>query len=145
METALKERLWNYIIIHNPELMYDLQDHYMVGSYLQEKVSEVLPQAHEMLDQGVAMCKIFEACIEELTRELKPSRFLLVRRVIQEEFPLEYHLLRLSYMLDYEVLNILDASVDIFERFGPFSERDNPKAQRYAIMHQISAHLCLTH
>ena len=145
METALKERLWDYIIIHNPELMYHLQEQYLVGSYLQRKVNEVLPQAQEMRANGVDVCTILEACIEELTQELKPSKFQFVRRVIQEEFPAEYQLLSSTYMLDYEVLNIVDASWDIFQQFGPYCERENSKIQRYAVMHQISTHLCKAH
>jgi len=141
METALKESLWNYITIHNPELMFDLQEEYCVSDYLEQKITAVLPEAERLLQNGVPMITVKEICMEEMTEELKPSKFLYVKRVLEEEFPTAFEALTESYMLNYEVLNIMACCADIFAKFGFGSENENNRTLRYAIMGEINHYL----
>lgn len=141
METELKERLWNYISSHNPELMYELQEEYRVSAYLEEKISAVLPEAEDLLKEGVLILTVQELCIEQMTEELKPSRFLYIKRVLEEEFPTTYEALQQSYLLNYEVLNIMDCCKDIFEKFGFNGLRESNRLLRYAIMGEIDHYL----
>lgn len=75
MENILKEKLWDYIIVNNPELMYKLQEQYGVSEYLDAKVKGVLALAGEMLSECIPNEIIEEICLNVLTAELKPSLF----------------------------------------------------------------------
>jgi hypothetical protein len=141
METALKESLWNYITTHNPELMFDLQEEYRVSDYLAEKIAAVLPEAERLLQNGIPLISVKEICMEEMTEELKPSKFLYVKRVLEDEFPTAFEALTESYMLNYEVLNIMECCRDIFGKFGFGSENENNRTLRYAIMGEINDYL----
>ncbi|SOD17689.1 hypothetical protein [Pedobacter xixiisoli] len=142
METALKEQLWQYIAQHNPDLMYDLQENYKVTEYLDQKVAEVLPEAEQLLDRGLALITVQEICFEQMTAELKPSKFLFIRSILEEEFPIAFEALQQSYMLNYELLNMMDCCRSHFEKFG-IDQQDQirNKALRYAIMGEIEYYL----
>ena len=141
METALKERLWQYISSHNPELMYELQEEYRVSAYLEEKISAMLPEVEYLLNEGVPALTVQEICIEQMTEELKPSKFLFIKRILEEEFPTTYEVLQQSYLLNYEVLNIMDCCKDIFEKFGFEEQNGIQRSLRYAIIGEIDHYL----
>ena len=141
METALKERLWNYIKVHNPELMFDLQETYSVSDYLEKKIAAVLPEAERLLDNGVPMVTVQELCMEEMTEELRPSKFLYIKRVLEEEFPTVFEALTESYMLNYEVLNMMQDCMEIFGKFGFGSDNESTRTLRYAVMGEINHYL----
>lgn len=143
METTLKEKLWYYISCHNPELMFDLQEEYRVSGYLEEKIASVMPEASELLDQGVPALKVQEICMEQMIEGLRPSKFLFIKRILEEEFPTAYLALQQSYMLNYELLNILECCQEIFEKFGFKSENGIQRTLRYAIMGEINHYLSL--
>lgn len=141
METALKEKLWTYISIHAPELMYQLQEEYRVTSYLDQKIATVLPEAMYLHSQGMDLISVYEICMERLTEDLKPSKFLYVKRILEDEFPIAYDALQQSYMLNYEVLNILECCADLFDRFGFGGLQENKKVLKYSIMGEIHQYL----
>ncbi len=141
METALKERLWNYISSHNPEIMYALQEEYRVSAYLEEKIAAILPEVEILLKEGIPILTIQEVCIEQMIEELKPSKFLYLKRVLEEEFPTTYEALQQSYLLNYEVLNIMECCKDIFEKFGFDEQNGIHRSLRYAIMGEIDHYL----
>lgn len=141
METRLKERLWDYIVWHSPELMFELQENYQVSRYLDEKIASVLPEADYLLSQGMDMEKVGEICMEQLTEELRPSKFQYVKHILEEEFPIAYDALQQSYLLNYEVLNILECCKEIFEKFGFNENSGTQRTLRYAIMGEIDHYL----
>ncbi|MWB94942.1 hypothetical protein GON26_11230 [Flavobacterium sp. GA093] len=115
MENILKEKLWEYIIHNNPELMYKLQDKYGVSEYLEDKVKSVLVLADEMLSECTPREIIEEICLNLLTTELKPSRFTYLSSLLFEEFEGTYVDFARSGTLTYEVLNIMGACSELFE------------------------------
>ncbi|WP_461791354.1 hypothetical protein [Pedobacter sp.] len=141
METTLKERLWEYIALHNPELKFELQEEYRVSAYLEEKIAEVMPEANYLSSNGMDVVTVAEICMERLTEELKPSKFLYVKRILEDEFPIAYDALQQSYLLNYEVLNILESCREIFERFGFNENTGIQRTLRYAIMNEINHYL----
>lgn len=143
METALKEKLWHYISCHNPELMFDLQEEYRVNGYLEEKIALVMPEALYLLDQGVPALRVQEICVEQMIEGLCPSKFLFIKRILEEEFPTAYLALQQSYMLNYELLNILECCQEIFEKFGFEEQKGVQRTLRYAIIGEINHYLSL--
>lgn len=141
METALKEQLWSYIASNNPELMYDLQEEYKVTDYLDNNVAGIMSEVEHLLDDGLPAITVQEICLERLTEDLKPSKFLYIKNVLEQEFPIAYEALQESGMLTYEVINLIGSCERIFERFT-FNEHtlDNIR-MRYAVMGEIDFYL----
>lgn len=118
MENILKEKLWDYIIHNNPDLMYKLQDKYQVSEYLDDKVKGVLALADEMLSDSTPLEVIEEICLNVLTADLKPSRFIYLRSLLLQEFEDTYLDLVNSGTLIFEVMNLMEACNELFETYG---------------------------
>ncbi|MBN9293594.1 MAG: DUF1896 family protein [Flavobacteriia bacterium] len=141
METLLKEQLWSYIAGNNPELMYDLQEEYQVSEYLEKKVSSVMKEAEDLLEQGLPAITVQEICMERMTGELRPSKFQYIKNILEEEFSVTYELLLKSGMLTLEVINIMQCCERIFQRLGFSEETADDRRLRYAVMGEISNYL----
>lgn len=141
MEAILKEKLWTYIIDHNPDLMYDLQEEYRVTDYLDEKVASIIRDVEDLMDKDLPFATIQEICVERMTVELRPSKFLFVRDIIKIEFPLAYEAMTESGMLTYEVINLIRFCEKIFDKYG-FSEHTvHDKKLRAAIVGEVDFYL----
>lgn len=141
MEMALKEQLWHYIANHNPDLMYDLQEEYRVTEYLDERVGSIMAEVDELLDQGIPAVTVRDMYLEQLTEDLKPSRFMYIKQILEEEFPLTYEALQQTGMLHYELLNMLESCEKIFEKFGFSKENQDNEWLRYAVIGEIDFYL----
>lgn len=141
MQSILKEKLWAYIVHSNPDLMFDLQESYSVTQYLEEKVSVVLPRAAELLSEGRPYNAVIEICLDILTDELKPSRFLFVRSVFREEFPSEYKTFSEEGETTFETLQIMEAAKEAFETFGFDNETIKDLRFRHALIAIIHDYL----
>jgi hypothetical protein len=137
----LKEKLWAYIVHHNPELMFSLQEEYSVSRYLDEKVKAVMPTAERLLSEDRPLYVIEELCVNEMTEELRPSKFLYIREVVEEEFPEDYERLRESGVLTYEIVNMMKACAEIFETFGFSEKNEEQRHLRHAIIAQVHDYL----
>lgn len=134
MQNILKEKLWAYIVHSNPDLMFDLQESYSVTQYLDEKITGILPKASELLSQGKSYHAVIEICLDLLTEELKPSRFLFVRSIFREEFPKEYRAFAKEGETTFETLQIMEAAKELFETFGFDSETIKDLRLRHALI-----------
>jgi hypothetical protein len=136
METLLKEALWDYIIVHNPDLMYDLQEEYAVGRYLDDKVRSVQGMAFRLLEQETPKYLIEELCLEQLTMELRPSRYLYLKGIFEEEFSDEASLYGDSGILVCEVISMLEHCRELLDElgFGAHNE-DDPEIRNAVIGH----------
>lgn len=141
METVLKEKLWAYIVHNNPDLMISLQENHSVSQYLDEKVSAVMPMTEQLSGEGKPQYIIEELCLNTMTEELKPSRYLYIRSVIEEEFPLDYERMKENGTLTYEVVNLIKVCKDIFGDFDFNSENESNRHLRYAIIGQVHNYL----
>ena len=118
METLLKEALWDYIVVHNPELMYDLQEAYEVTKYLDAKVYSVQPMAIQMLQDNYPKYLIQARCLEALTEDLRPSRYLYLKGIFEEEFADEAALYGDSGILVCELINMLEYCKELLDEMG---------------------------
>lgn len=139
MESILKERLWAYIVTHNPELMFSLQEDFSVTRYLEEKVKSVMPLVERLVSEEKPLYAIEELCLNELTEELKPSRFLFIKAIFDEEFPEESNRFKETGTLTYEIVNLIKVCELLFEKIG-FSE-GNHMLLRDAIKEQVNKYL----
>ncbi|GAA0537117.1 hypothetical protein [Chitinophaga japonensis] len=141
MKRQLIEKYWDYIVHNNPEVMFNLQESYSTSSYLNEKVESVMPMVHELELQGIQTGIIEEMCLKELTRELRPSKYLYLKGILEEDFERYADGLRESGLMTYELLNIMEACEPIFEEMGFCEENEDDRKIRYAIMGCVDEYL----
>lgn len=141
MEDLLKEKLWFYIIHNNPDLMFTLQEDYSVLDYLNEKISSVKSILEDMLSDGTPQYIIEEICLNVLTEDLKPSRFLYIRSLLSDEFDKTYAAFQESGILTYEVINLMESCRPIFETIGFTKENEEDRNLRNALIGQIADYL----
>ncbi len=118
MYQQLKEKLWSFIVHNNPDLMFNLQDEYKVTEYLETKVSAVMPKVMKLLEEGKEGYAILEICMNEMTAELKPSRYHYIAGIIKDEFPADYARLREAGQLSYQTVLIVDKCKESFDIFN---------------------------
>lgn len=138
MEELLKEKLWFYIIHNNPDLMFTLQEDYSVLDYLNEKIDGVKSILEDMLSDGTPQYIIEEICLNVLTEDLKPSRFLYIRSLLSDEFEKTYSAFQESGILTFEVINLMESCKPIFETIGFTKENEEDPTLRNALIGQIA-------
>lgn len=141
MEELLKEKLWFYIIHNNPDLMFTLQEDYSVLDYLNKKIDGVKFLLEDMLSDGTPEYIIEEICLNVLTEDLKPSRFLYISSLLSDEFEKCYSAFQESGILTYEVINLMESCKPIFETIGFTKENEEDLTLRNALIGQIADYL----
>lgn len=141
MEKILKEKLWDYIIHNNPDLMFKLQEEYKAADYLNEKVKGVLALAEEMLSESTPMEIVEEICINVLTEDLKPSRFNYLCSLLQEKFEIVYIDYRSKGSLIYEVIQMMEYCKETFDAIGFSKETEQNPVLKNAILELIGPYL----
>lgn len=133
MQEVLIQRLHQYITDNNPDLLITLQQEGSVSSYLRKKVAAIDLFMNELLGSGTPAYIIEERCMEELTKELRPSKFNYLISILEEEFEPEYYRLKESELLIYEVINLMEICIPIFDALSFTVENENNRHLRYAI------------
>ncbi|MGJ1501353.1 hypothetical protein [Sphingobacterium multivorum] len=141
MHKILKEKLWAYIVHNNPDLMFNLQEDYSVTRYLDEKVNGIMPMAERLLGEHKPLYVIEELCIKEMTEELRPSRFLYLREVLEQEFPDDWQRLREDGLLTYEIINMMESCREIYESFNFSVQNEDDQLLHAAIIGQVHQYL----
>ncbi|PSK90789.1 hypothetical protein [Taibaiella chishuiensis] len=141
MQQLLKERLQAYITLNNPELMAELHSDFSVTNYLEDKVSKVMPIILNLLEQGKPGYIIEELSLNEMTAELKPSRFNYLQTVLETEFSEYYQQWVDLGVLTYETINLVISCKETFEAFSFSVENEDNRFMRYAIIAAIHDYL----
>lgn len=141
MQTVLKDKLWAYIVHNNPDLLFKLQENQSVTAYLEEKVSGIRPMIDQLLTESNPSYVIEEQCLDVLTHNLRPSRYIYIRSVLEEDFPTDYARLLQAGTLTYEVINMLEACKDILDELQFSEENQEERHIRYAVIGQIHGYL----
>ena len=141
MEEVLKEKLWLYIINNNSDLMFTLQEEYRVSEYLNEKIATVKSIVDELLEEVTPQYIIEEICLNLLTEDLKPSRYVYIRSLLEEEFQQNYNQFYESGILIYEVINLIESCKEVFETIGFTNENEDNPFLKHAIIGQMAAYL----
>jgi hypothetical protein len=133
MQDVLIAKLHQFIADNNPDLLITLQEEGNVSGYLRKKVAAVDLLLNELLAAGTPAYIIEERCMDELTKELRPSKFNYLISILEEEFEADYYRLKESGLLTYEAINILESCLPVFETFGFTVENENNRHLHYAI------------
>lgn len=134
MQEVLIAKLHQYISENNPDLLVALQQESNLNPYLREKVAAVDLLVHELIANGTPAYIIEGRCMDELTKELRPSKFNYLVSVLEEEFEEDYQKLKENGLLAYEVINLIESCIPAFETFGFTEDAENNRHLRYAIV-----------
>lgn len=141
MHQQLKERLWAYIVQNNPDLMHRLQDEYGVVKYLEGKVSGVMPKALKLLGAGTPGYAIIERCMDDLTAELRPSRYQYIVSVLHGTFEDNYRQFRERGLLAYEAVRLVEHCKPVFDRLHFSEDNKDDAVVRTTITEAVSVYL----
>ena len=141
MENILREKLWAYIVHNHPDLLFRLQENQSVTSYLEEKVSNITPLIVQLVEEGNPPYQIEEQCLNVLTIDLRPSKYIYIRSVLEEDFQTDFARLHQTGTLTYEVINMLEIFKEIFDALHFSEENEDKHHIRYAIIGQIHSYL----
>lgn len=141
MKAVLKDKLWAYMVNNNPDLLFELQRNQTVSNYLEVKMLGVLPVANQMISSGEPPYVVEEYCLNLMTEDLKPSMYIYVRSVLEEEFSADYEKFVKTGILVYEVLNILEGCRAVFEELQFGRDNEDDRHIHYAIIAEIHQYL----
>jgi hypothetical protein len=137
----LTSLLHDYLLQKHADLLIALQEDHRLRHYLVSKVDSVKELAESLQAENRPAYVTEALCLEELTRDLRPSRFEYVRLLLEEEFQRDYLRMKNSGMLTYEVINLIGACEPIFEVFAFSEQNDEGREQKCAVMGMIAEYL----
>jgi hypothetical protein len=137
MQQTLMEKLHQFLVENNIDLLISLQLKSKVSSYLKNKVDSISPLLDDLLAENTPAYIIEERCMQELTKDLRPSRFNYIRAILEEEFEMNFNSLVESGILTYELINLINACKPVFETVGFTEVNENDRGLRYAIVGAI--------
>lgn len=133
MQEVLSEKLHQYIIDNNLDLLIALQVNGSVSNYLKEKVAAIDALLNELIAANTPAYIIEECCMDELTKELRPSKFNYLISIFEEEFEMDFHRLKKNGILTYEIINLIEDCKPVFKAFGFTEENESNRHLHYAI------------
>jgi hypothetical protein len=141
MKTLLIGKLHSYMVQHHTDLLIALQEDHRLRHYLNSKVESISGLIEQYQQENRPAYVIEALCLEELTRDLRPSRFSWMRELLEEEFPDDYDRMNKSGILTYELINLIGACEPIFEVFQFGEDTEDSHQLKYAVMGMIAEYL----
>lgn len=141
MQEMLKEKLWTYIVHNNPDLMLNLQQDFAVMHYLEEKVDGIQVLTSQLRAENKPGYIIEALCMEELTKDLLPSKFNFIHNILENEFTQDFQRLNESGSVIYEIVNMISESETVFETLGFMQDIEQDRMLRYAIAGTIRQYM----
>ncbi|MEO7984230.1 MAG: hypothetical protein ABI688_09125 [Bacteroidota bacterium] len=133
MQEILIRKLHDYIRDNNPDLLLTLEEENRVTDYLYDTVASVDHLINQLFADNKPSAFIEEHCMEEMTRQLKPSRFNYLKTILEDEFPGEFERLHHTGILETEIINLISVCDPVFHELNFSEENDNDRYLRYAI------------
>jgi hypothetical protein len=141
MQDRLLKKLHRHIRENNPDLLLSLQEEGKLSAYLKESVAGVADLLHNLLAENTPSYIAEERCMEELTKQLRPSKFFYLRQVIEEIFPEVFQQWLRAGILIAEISNLITFCDPVFEGLE-FGEANGEDAYlRYAIIGSVDQYL----
>jgi hypothetical protein len=139
MQEILIKKLHGYLKDNNPDLLIQLEETGKVTEYLSDKIKSVDGLLIEY--EGQPDYIIEEACMNDLTQDLRPSKFNYIRNILEEEFESSYQQFLGSGILQFEVINILHHCKKVFDTIAFTEDSEDSRELRYIITGSISDYL----
>lgn len=133
MHNHLKEKLKAYITINNPDLLLRLENDLALNGYLEERVSAAMPLILDLLAADKPGHAIEELALQQMTAELRPSRYNYILEILKDRFGSHYERLTEIGMLQYVTLELLERCQEVFDEHD-FKERNKDSAWLQALI-----------
>jgi hypothetical protein len=141
MRETLIKKLHYYLVHNHLDLLITLQEDKKVTSYLEDKVHAVMPLAEQYITEKRPAYVIEALCLDELTKDLRPSKFEYIRKVLEDEFSTIHWRLREQGTLTYEIINIIGFCKPVFFNLGFTEENEDDPALRNAVIGTVHDYL----
>lgn len=141
MQQLLTDKLRAYLINNNPEVVLKLQGDTQITTYIRDKVEAVMPLALRLIEEERPGYAIEELCMNEMTADLRPSRFHYLQQILQDEFNDSYQKFREAGVLTYETVNLLEQCNTVMDDHGFSEENEDDRFLRYAIIAEVHDYL----
>ena len=132
MEQLLARKLYDYLCRNSPDMILQL-DEKGVNEFIRTKIENVLPLLENLLVQNCPAFIIEELCMDQMTEDLKPSKYHYVSHILEEEFEEKYNGFKETGLLTYEITNIVDRCSETFEKFRFSLLTEEDKNLYYAV------------
>lgn len=141
MKKILIGKLLEYIRDNNPDILFALEAEDNLRVWLYEKISAAGPFIKQLKNSSQPEYIIAETCLQEITKELRPSRYNYIIHILDEEFQKEYILLQQSGLLQHEVVNMISYCDSTFDDLVFTEENEDNQFIRNAITGAVSEYL----
>jgi hypothetical protein len=141
MKEILISKLLAHIRDNNPDILFALEAEDKLRLWLYSKAESVEPLWQQMETEKQPAYIIEETCLNELTRELRPSRYNYIINLLEQEFENDYTLLGKSGVLQHEVVNMIGYCDSVFNDLKFTEDNEDNHFIRYAICGAISEYL----
>lgn len=141
MKEILIGKLLEYIRDNNPDILFALEAEDKLRVWLYDKVSTAGSLIKQLKNSSQPEYIIVETCLEEITKELRPSRYNYILNILETEFGTDYNLLFQSGLLQHEVVNMINYCDSTFDDLRFAEENEDNQFIRYAITGAVSEYL----
>ncbi|NLU94856.1 DUF1896 family protein [Chitinophaga sp. Ak27] len=117
MEKLLKEALQRYVAEYYPDMVQQFTADVPLSTYLEDRVTLVRPLMDELIAQGETAQQIVDACMQQIIKDLPPSKYQYLLMVLQEEFPDDYKNFKTAGVLRYKMIQLIGHCQQAFEDF----------------------------
>jgi hypothetical protein len=134
-------KLFDYICENNPDLLVLLEEDIAIGCFLTDKVDGIMKIICEHADEPLYVLE--ERCMEQLTKDLRPSKYHYILHVLEQEFGPAHTQMRESGVLKFEVINLVSYCDHVFEAMRFSEANEDNRLLYYGIAGAISQYLDL--
>ncbi len=134
MQEILIRKLHDYVRDNNPDLFLTLEEENRVTDYLHENVVFIEGLIDQLVADNKPATVIEERCMEEMTRQLKPSRYNYLKAILEDEFPGEFGRFHHTGILQTEIINLISVCDPVFHELNFSEENENDRYLRYAVV-----------
>ena len=141
MKEVLMNKLFEYIRDNNPDILFELEASQGVTAWLSDKIESISLFIEQVSKQALPDYEAEEICLNELTKELKPSTYNYLLNVLEEEFSENYNQLLASGLLQHEVINMITHCQPVFDDLNFSEENEDNQFLRYTVINAVSEYL----
>jgi hypothetical protein len=138
MQKVLIGKLLEYVRDNNPDILFALEAEASLTTWLTDKVHTVDIIIEQLKEQQLPNYQIEEICMEELTKDLRPSKYNYIYKLLEEEFEQHYQRVLQTGLLQHEVINLIHHCQSAFEDLNFSEDNEDNQFLKYAIIGCVS-------
>lgn len=140
MKELLREKMHQYIVANNPELLLRPES-FSVPAFVNDKLQVVAEQLVKWEMEKLDQAEIIRLALLEMTASIRPSRFLLLKDILREEYPLDYERLLEQGMLTSFLADMIGKCAQVFESFQFSEETQYSRYLHHALIVELHQEL----